>query len=47
MGKPTGFMEFERINKPEVDVLKRIEVAYFFYCVDKWEVMHILSTFPS
>ena len=25
MGKPTGFMEFERKNKPEVDVLKRIE----------------------
>ena len=25
MGKPTGFMEFERKNKPEVEVLKRIE----------------------
>ena len=25
MGKPTGFMEFERKNKEELDVLKRIE----------------------
>ena len=25
MGKPTGFMEYERKNKEEIDVLKRIE----------------------
>ena len=25
MGKPTGFMEFERKNKKEIDVLTRIE----------------------
>ena len=33
MGKPTGFMEFERKNKPEVEVLKRIENACF-WCFD-------------